>query len=327
MQRIRALDPARYVPHSTHSPDRVWTESNCYVDVWTEVLHANGFEPVACLPFTLGIDLEGDQWTFFKFPLADLYRLYGIEVIELNVWRNLLDHIEEQLGQGRPLIVETDAWFLPDTRGSSYRSEHVKTSIGIQMLDRRAGRLGYFHNAGYYELDGEDFEGTFHRNEGSAANRLPLYVEVAKLNARAPEAEALVPASFELLRQHLERRPADNPFVRYARRFVTDLAWLADQPLEVFHRYAFAGVRQCGAAFELAGIYLRWLEAQGRTGLRPAAGAFADIASAAKALQFKTARFVNTRKPFDPGPTLAEMAEQWELGMARLADACEARDA
>ena len=25
-------------------------------------------------PFTLAIDFEGDQWTFFKFPLADLYR-------------------------------------------------------------------------------------------------------------------------------------------------------------------------------------------------------------------------------------------------------------
>ena len=29
---------------------------------------------MAALPFTLTVDLEGDQWTFFKFPLADLLR-------------------------------------------------------------------------------------------------------------------------------------------------------------------------------------------------------------------------------------------------------------
>ena len=47
MQRLRDLDPSRYVPHPTHNADRVWAESNCYVDLWTEVLHASGFEPIA----------------------------------------------------------------------------------------------------------------------------------------------------------------------------------------------------------------------------------------------------------------------------------------
>jgi hypothetical protein len=325
MQQVWELEPARYVPHSIHTADRVWAESNCYVDMWTEVLHANGYEPVACLPFTLGIDLEGDQWTFFKFPLADLYRLYGIEVIELNVWRHLLDHVEEQLALGRPLIVETDAWFLPDTRGSSYRTEHVKTSIGIQMLDRKAGLLGYFHNAGYYELSGEDFEGTFRLNRPATADQLPLYVEVAKLNARPPATGAdLVDASTELLREQLQRRPAANPFERYAERFRRDLAWLAEQPLDVFHRYAFSGLRQCGAAYELAAIYLRWLDANGRGGLGEPAAAFDDISSAAKALQFKTARFVNTRKAFDPAPMFEEMAGKWDAGMSGLSAACAA---
>ena len=55
-----------------HRADRDWAETNCYVDIWIELLHAWGFEPIAALPFTFGIDFEGDQWTFYKPPLADL---------------------------------------------------------------------------------------------------------------------------------------------------------------------------------------------------------------------------------------------------------------
>ena len=66
----------------------------------------SGFEPRAILPFTLTIDIEGDQWTFVKCPAADLQALYGIDVIELNVYRPLVRHIEAQLALGRPTIVE-----------------------------------------------------------------------------------------------------------------------------------------------------------------------------------------------------------------------------
>jgi hypothetical protein len=319
MLRLLDLDPARYVPHRTHRDERIWAETNCYVDLWTEVLHASGFDPMACLPFTLGVDLEGDQWTFSKFPIADLRRLYGIDVIELNIWRPLLDHVEEQLALGRPLIVETDGWYLPDTRGTSYRAEHVKTSIAIQMVDREARRLGYFHNAGYFELSGEDFDRTFHLDESTGGFHLPLYVEVAKLNAGpALSGSDLVAASRLLLQEQLERRPGSNPFVRYAERFPRDLDWLTGEPLSVFHQYAFSGLRQCGAALELAALYLRWLDGSGREGLADSAAAFESISSSAKALQFKTARFVNTRKAFDPAPILADMAEKWEAGMSQL---------
>ena len=61
-----ALDPKTYVPHALHQGERSWAETNCYVDLWIEVLHANGMEPLACMPFTVEIDFEGDQWTFFK---------------------------------------------------------------------------------------------------------------------------------------------------------------------------------------------------------------------------------------------------------------------
>ena len=66
MQVIAGLDPAAYQRHSLHGEQRIWVEKNCYVDLWIELLHALRLEPLAMLPFTLAIDFEGDQWTFFK---------------------------------------------------------------------------------------------------------------------------------------------------------------------------------------------------------------------------------------------------------------------
>ena len=44
-------------------------------------------------------------------------------------YRALPDQIAEQLAAGRTMTVELDAWFLPDTAATSYRREHVKTSV------------------------------------------------------------------------------------------------------------------------------------------------------------------------------------------------------
>src|SRR4029079_1878071 len=77
---LAELDPATYVPHRLHGADRLFAETNCYVDVWIELLHAHGLEPAAMLAFCAAIDWEGDQWTFFKPPHADLEALYGVEI-------------------------------------------------------------------------------------------------------------------------------------------------------------------------------------------------------------------------------------------------------
>ena len=322
MHHLWPIDPGSAARHLLHRGDRAWPESNCYVDVWVGLLHAAGLEPLAALPFTVAADFEGDQWTLFKFPLADLYALYGIDVFELQVWRPLVDHIDEQLALGRPVIVEVDAFHLPDTAGTTYQSEHVKTSIGIQALNRDSGRLGYFHNAGYHELGGGDFAGLFRLDEASRhPDHLPPYVEVAKLNSRPPLAgRELLAHSLQLLGSHLARCPRDNPFRRYARRFEADLSWLAEAPLTDFHNYAFATLRQCGAAFELAGAYLRWLQANGEPGLDRIADGCDVISTTAKALQFKTARLVHGSRRFDPGPMLETMAVAWDAAIADLTE-------
>jgi hypothetical protein len=157
MKSILQLDPARYQRHAIHAGQRDWAETNCYADVWIELLHAWGFEPIAALPFTFAIDFEGDQWTFFKFPHADLFQLFGLDVQELALWRPLTAHLEEQVALGRPVLVELDAFFLPDTEGTSYRREHVKSTVAVMEIDADRAHLGYFHNQGYYHLGGDDY--------------------------------------------------------------------------------------------------------------------------------------------------------------------------
>jgi hypothetical protein len=71
---ITALHPADHVRHALHDESRDWPETNCYVDLWIELFAARGFAPEAALGFTL-TDFEGDQFTFFKFPLQDLEAL------------------------------------------------------------------------------------------------------------------------------------------------------------------------------------------------------------------------------------------------------------
>ena len=321
-RQIWAIEPSAYARHPLHGGAREWPESNCYIDLWIGLLHAAGLEPLAMMPFTFGVDLEGDQWTFAKVPVADLGALYGVDVFELNVWRPLVAHVEEQLALGRPSLVEVDSFYLPDTLGTCYHAEHLKTSIAIQALDADRGRLGYFHNAGYSELQGADFVGLF-RLDGhlASADYLPPYVEVVKLGMRRPlSGRALVRASLDLLRAHLDRPPGDNPFRRFDVRLRLDLEELAGEPLAQFHRYAFATFRQCGAAFELASAYLCWLEANGEQALDRVAASCNTIAAGAKMLQFKTARLVCGGRPFDPAPILDGMAAAWHETITALTE-------
>ena len=135
------LDPAAYARHALHRTDLAWPESNCYVDLWIELLHTSGAEPLAALPFTFAVDLEGDQWTFFKFPLADLYTLYGVEVFELNVWDRLVAHIEEQfevVSFGFLLKVFGDNYSIEQAREAGCdvdRAVHA-AAVGVEFAGR-----------------------------------------------------------------------------------------------------------------------------------------------------------------------------------------------
>lgn len=313
------LDPSTYRPHALHTGDRAWVETNCYVDLWIEVVHALKLDPTAALAFTVAMDFEGDQWLFFKHPTADLYELYGIDVQELAIWRPLLEHATVQVRQGRIVLVEVDAFFLPDTRGVSYRQAHTKTTIGIESIDSAARTLTYFHNAGFFKLDGDDFTALFHPDAGRASNELAPYTEFAKFERlrRLDDAD-LARRSVALLSRYLERAPKENPFSRFGACFRQDLEALVGQPPEAFHNYAFTTLRQCGSCFELCASYLRWLETRGEPGLGPLAAEFEAISNAAKALQLKAARAVLVKRPIEVDATLASMTRAWNSAVEQL---------
>lgn len=312
--KILDIDPASYCKHLIHGEGRDWAETNCYVDVWIELLHAMGHEPIAALPYTFGIDFEGDQWTFFKYPLADLDKLYGLDVQELNIWRNLLECIEEQIGKGRHVLVELDSYFLPDTQGTAYKLEHVKSTVAINEIDRDKKYMEYFHNQGYHKLQGEDFEQLFLNSENLDDRILPPYVEFVKTRNRPLlNQHELAEASLSCFKYQLENLPKDNPFLSFKERFAEDFRDLSTIDIEFFHKYSFATLRQYGVCFELCKTYLIWLEQQniGDINLESPIKAYADISESTKIFQFQLARSIARKKPLDLSP-LDDMAKHWQ---------------
>jgi len=314
IHQLLPVTAATYRTHPIHSMDRIWTETNCYVDVWVEVLHALGLESLAAGAFALSTDFEGDQWTFSKYPPEDLRLVYGIDVHEMNPWRPVIDHVVEQLELGRLLTVEVNSYFLPDTHGVAYRIDQVKSTIIPNMVDRARRRLGYFHNAGYFELDGDDFDGVFRLGDHTDDQTLPPYVELVRLERTRCDPEvALVATAERLLGEHLTRRPVDNPVTRMGERIRADQDWLRTMSLEDFHLWAFGTLRQCGASAELAAAFCMWLGTRIDSGqhLIDAAVHWTSLAESTKSLQFQLARVARGR-PVDFTDTLETMAEHWQ---------------
>lgn len=317
MHQILDLNAESYQQHLIHTQERDWAETNCYVDVWIELLSALGHEPVAAMPFSLGIDFEGDQWTFFKFQLADIYQLYGIEVQELAVWKPLIQHIEEQVIMGRPVLVELDSMYLPDTAGTAYKMAHVKTTVAINAIDIKNKHLGYFHAQGYYHLQDEDFDQVFRLNQDDPSILEP-YVEIAKLRNNQPaDSSSIVKTSLHILKKQLQMLPPENPFISFKKQLEQDLEWLKQEDLEMFHKYSFATLRQFGACFELASNYMEWLMKNGEHDLLPASTCFKQISETAKIYQFQLARVISRGKSLDLS-TVDTMAELWSDAMQNL---------
>jgi hypothetical protein len=87
---------------------------------------------------------------------------------------------------------------------------------------------------------------------------------------------------------------------------------MRDAGLDHYHAWAFASIRQAGAAFELAAAHAAWL------GIDEAASHFRDISAANKSLILKGARAAATGKLFDANEAMAVMAQAWDDGMAAL---------
>ncbi len=309
---LAELNPGEYQPHALHGVERAWPETNCYVDLWIEILASLRLPPEAALAFTVMQDFEGDQIGFFKFPIDDLETLFGFQVLELAIFDRLEPHVATQIERGRLCLVEVDSFFLPDTRGLSYRIEHGKTTIGINRLDRATRRLEYFHNGGYFALEGEDFDGLFRRGAYAQLETFFLpYTEFVKFD-RLIRRDDLVEASVAILRRRLALVPKSNPIAAFAATFPDQARNICERPEGFFHKYAFNTLRQLGANFGLLSDYLLWLNAHGERGVEFAAIGAALISDTAKSVQFQLARAVAKRKFETLGPLLEPACASWD---------------
>lgn len=307
--------PDGYQPHALHSSERMWPQTNCYVDLWIEVLNAVGAAPEAMLGFTLTQDFEGDQFTFFKVPLEDLQSLYDIRVTELAIFDRVEWHVEVQIARGRLCLIEMDSFYMPDTHGTAYRTEHGKTTVAINRLDFAGKRVEYFHNGGYFELEGEDFDGLFQLHLTAKDPPFLPYTEFATFPVFMPDAARMSTTARKLLGLHFSRRPVSNPICAFAEVFPHQVEAMAERPFGFFHKYAFNTLRQLGANFELAGDHLAWLSA---SEFSSAINDARRISEVAKSVQFQLARAV-TRKKYDPLRTaLDPAADAWDSMMASL---------
>jgi hypothetical protein len=314
---LLGLDPESYESHALHVTGRDYPETNCYTDILIELLHARGEEPLAMMGSALTVDFEGDQWTFFKPRPEDLVRLYGLEIHEMQPYRPLQEQIAEQIALGRTIAVEFDSWYLPDTAATSYRKDHVKSSIVAEAIDLEGEALRYFHGAGYFELDGDDYRGVFRLGRPLSDDVLPPYAELVRFDAGSPlRGEELLSAAREMLGEALSARPRTNPFERFGVQLESDLPRLFEGDLDSYHDYAFATVRMAGSAFEAVGDHVEWLLGDdGRT----ARDVIDEVVAGCKALSFRLAR----RRPFDPAPAIVDLAAAWERVVAETGDALD----
>lgn len=312
---LLGLDSATYDPHLLHGNERAYPETNCYTDIVIELVNALGHEPLAMMGCALKVDFEGDQWTFFKPVPEHLERLYGVDIHEMQPYRPLPQQIAEQMEQGRTIAVELDSWYLPDTHATSYRSEHVKSSVIAEAIDVEAQYLRYFHGRGLFELSDEDFRGVFRVDLALPGDVLPPYTELVRFDAgEALRGDALRAASEEMLFEHLHRAPKSNPFERFGDQLACALPSLLEGEQAIYHDYAFATVRMVGSAFEAAASHVDWL--LGESGAS-AVSSMMQIVQTSKALSFKLAR----RRAFDPAPAIDELSGCWEQAFQALSSA------
>lgn len=314
-----ALEGGARGPHPLHAPERLWPETSCYTDLWIELLAALGHPPEASLGFTVAVAYEGDQFTFLKPPPGDLERLFGLRVVELALFDGIEPHVAVQLASGRPVLLEVDAFYLPDTRATTWHRAHAKTTIAITELDRGRRRLGYVHNGGWFEAEGADVDGILRSGPASAVRGelLPPYAELVA-RGPAPPIGALPGLARDVLGRSVALALRRDPIALWRADLPAQVERLSREPFDWFHRWAFNLPRQLGAAFELLAAHLDWLAGAGHGDLRAAGEPALELAGLARTLQLRLARTARQRRPIDPEPYLDRLAEARALCLDRL---------
>ena len=218
-------------------------------------------------------------------------------------------------------MIEADSFYLPDTQGTDYAQAHVKTTIGITRVDPDARRLHYFHNAGFFALEGKDFDGIFRLDRSTPDDYMEPYCEYVTFDRLVRrDRPALRDLAIAQGRRHLALRPDRDPFALYAEEIDAQLEGVVGRGEETFHRHVFATIRQLGSGFDFCAHYLRWIDGEDLD-LMPAADAFDRISDTAKMLILKTARIARTGRMRSVRANVEQMSADWQRGMALLDDA------
>jgi hypothetical protein len=254
------------------------------------------------MSFTVGLDYEGDQFTFYKIPPGDLELLYDVQLLELSIFDDLEQHVAEQVKRDRIVLVEEDGFYLPDTKGITYHTAHKKTTIGVNSIDPSSGTLTYFHNDIFGTLEGDDYQHVMYKVDPPV---LFPYTEFIKRHGRLDRSEREYKhTALTLLEKHMFRLPRTSPVAAFRGAFAGHVQKLNAVS---FHEFAFNHFRMFGSNFEYLGSFLEWL-----TGT--ASDECTQLAKISKLMQFKTLRMV-ARGKFDP---LDEQFDQLEENYAQL---------
>ena len=167
--------------------------------------------------------------------------------------------------------------------------------------------LRYFHNAGYFELSGDDFDGLFARRPAAAVRG-----GAAVRDGPVDHADLAAVARGRFA-GHLARRPSENPFGVFAAALEESLPVLLEGSSEDFHTYAFHNPRLVGASMELLATHVRWLFG---THGEEAAARLDDVVGGAKMLLFRLAR----QRAFDVAGVVGPMADAYDEAVSRLDD-------
>ena len=216
-----------------HAGERAYPETNCYADVSSSCCTPAATSRSRPWARTVRLDFEGDQWTFFKPRPEDLERSSASTSTRCSRTGRCRTQIAEQLGDGRTMTVELDAWFLPDTAATSYRTEHVKTTVIAEAIDLAGERLRYFHNAGALRARRRRLPRRLPARRRRSDDVLPPYTELVRFDA-GPRlaATALRDGGAPAAREPPRASPRANPFERFGDPLADDLpgCWRATTP-------------------------------------------------------------------------------------------------
>lgn len=311
MSKLNVIGPPAdaYPPHALHAVDRPWPETNCYLDLWIELLHALGRDPLPLLGLAAALDWEADHFTFLKPSSSDIVTMTGVTLHELALWDDTEAHIVAQITTRAVPLLEVDAFFLPDTHSNAYRHKHTKTTIAIDSIDPNQNRLEYFHNAGHFSLSDEDYAGVL----GRAPHQSVLFpfAELARVTADPATPKAARELARLLLPRYARTRSPGNPVARFAAALPDLLTRVGPDPARI-NALCFNTTRQFGGAFGLLADHLAWL------GEDSADASW--LADSAKTLQFQVARAARRTRP-DPAiaAALHDMATVWDRCMTSIA--------